>query len=1245
MTDLVWMYMNRLWQRFAPAFQPLLHGMRWMTAGILITGSLFSGNPAHATVPTVTTNAATAVSTSGATLNGTVNPQNRTTTVSFDYGLTTGYGTTVTLPTTLASGSGSTAVSTAISGLTCNTTYHFRASGDNSSGTTNGGDLSFTTSACVPAVPNAVTVAASSVGSTGATLNGTVVANGATTAVSFDYGLTVSYGTNVAATPASLTASYATNNVSTVLTGLTCGKTYHFRVNGVNSFGTDNGNDLTFTTSACVPTIIQFNSTGGTTATNGLHFYIEDSTKLQVKRLNNTGQVYSPTAVPTNSSLDNGVFLLANGLLYGPSHNVGGGFTPSGGAFDTVSLTAASPANPSTIGVQQTAVANVGIDSGPQVSIVWKYTTPLEFLTAEVTLTIPSGYPVTAANPVRYYHAVDTYLGGSDQGCGVKYTDTNGKAVVGTYPPTSGTTCLSSTSLPAGATIVESFRERSGTFSNYCAAGWSTFYSTGSPNCAVSQTAPMSNTITTTYQDTGVGIEYNFTAAGTYTFSYDFVIGTTVVPAYDHIEIQHDGSGALCPDNIKVLACTSSAVPCNVSDYVNTGTLTGTLFTTPATPAVTWSPSAAFSVGSSSSTADLTLTGVAPGGTYTLSASGMSATPLNGTKCYNTATATASCAFVVTNSSCSSPAANFNIVDSYYADKGYDSATDHRLYTKLAGWNESTSAAGDTVFKVDVVALKSDGTTETNYAGASASKNVTLEIFDDSSGTACNSSATNCSGCSKPVLATVNPVTFIVANSGYQNDVAVPLNNTNAYSRLIARVTDTNSSPTVYGCSTDAFSVRPQTIVVTATDSGGTAMVPSSSGAAGAVKVKAGAPFTMYADTGAVGYAGTPTINASLVTDFLGVATAPFAGSFGSANATTGQASGTAFTYGEVGYFVLAANAVYDAVFPVSSGDAINATTGVDCVSGSFSNTKTNGKYGCGIGSAGTSWGRFTPDHFDTLIVQSSGAPYLKPMACPTGVPSLTCPSNAVGANGMLYSGQDFTVQVMAKNSTGATTVNYAGGYAKAVTLSAVATNGGAAIPIAAPGGTLSGTSVGAASFSNGVNTVTPAIPIFTFTATPTVPTDVYIRAIDADSVSSLRAASAESGVKVASGRIKLPNVYGSELLTLPFAVTVQYYYGSGALTWVTSATDNITSFNSNLSTAGGNVVATVVTGLGSGLAVISPSISPVSAGVRTIILSSQGVSGNADLLINTPSYLSKSPGRATFGIFKSPLIYRRENY
>jgi uncharacterized repeat protein (TIGR02543 family) len=59
--------------------------------------------------------------------------------------LTTGYGTTVTATPSPVTGTSSTPVSKAISGLTSNTTYHFRVGGNNSAGTSYGTDVTFTT--------------------------------------------------------------------------------------------------------------------------------------------------------------------------------------------------------------------------------------------------------------------------------------------------------------------------------------------------------------------------------------------------------------------------------------------------------------------------------------------------------------------------------------------------------------------------------------------------------------------------------------------------------------------------------------------------------------------------------------------------------------------------------------------------------------------------------------------------------------------------------------------------------------------------------------------------------------------------------------------------------------------------------------------------------------------------------------------------------------------------------------------
>lgn len=89
--------------------------------------------------------AATAITTSGATLNGTVNALYADATVSFQYGLTTAYGTSAAAtPATVIVGSGNTAVSAAISGLTPGQTYHCRVVATNSAGTVYGNDVVFT---------------------------------------------------------------------------------------------------------------------------------------------------------------------------------------------------------------------------------------------------------------------------------------------------------------------------------------------------------------------------------------------------------------------------------------------------------------------------------------------------------------------------------------------------------------------------------------------------------------------------------------------------------------------------------------------------------------------------------------------------------------------------------------------------------------------------------------------------------------------------------------------------------------------------------------------------------------------------------------------------------------------------------------------------------------------------------------------------------------------------------------------
>jgi hypothetical protein len=102
------------------------------------------GGPGTA-IPTISTSAASGVTTSAAQLNGLINPNNAATTYNFEYGLTTSYGTSLGNQVTGAGGA-PIAVSGAVSGLAPATPYHFRLNAHNTAGTaTPTADRSFTT--------------------------------------------------------------------------------------------------------------------------------------------------------------------------------------------------------------------------------------------------------------------------------------------------------------------------------------------------------------------------------------------------------------------------------------------------------------------------------------------------------------------------------------------------------------------------------------------------------------------------------------------------------------------------------------------------------------------------------------------------------------------------------------------------------------------------------------------------------------------------------------------------------------------------------------------------------------------------------------------------------------------------------------------------------------------------------------------------------------------------------------------
>jgi hypothetical protein len=198
--------------------------------------------------PSVTTNAASSVTTSGATLNGNVTPNGLSTTAHFEYGTTTAYGS-VTADQSAGSGGTAVALSAPLSGLSPGTTYHYRLVASSVGGATQGADATFTTASLAP--PAVTTSAASGVTMSGATLNGSANPNGSSTTAHFEYGTTTAYGSVTADQSAGSGGTAVA--LSAPLSGLSPGTTYHYRLVATSVAGTSQSADRTFTTASLRP--------------------------------------------------------------------------------------------------------------------------------------------------------------------------------------------------------------------------------------------------------------------------------------------------------------------------------------------------------------------------------------------------------------------------------------------------------------------------------------------------------------------------------------------------------------------------------------------------------------------------------------------------------------------------------------------------------------------------------------------------------------------------------------------------------------------------------------------------------------------------------------------------------------------------------------------------------------------------------------------------------------------------------
>ncbi len=114
--------------------------------GIRLWDYPLSANQIATALSSVTTNDASNITPSSASLNGEINPQGNTSNFSFEYGTTTAYGKSIAGNPANSNSSAAVAVSANISGLESASTYHYRVKSVVGATTINGADKTFTTS-------------------------------------------------------------------------------------------------------------------------------------------------------------------------------------------------------------------------------------------------------------------------------------------------------------------------------------------------------------------------------------------------------------------------------------------------------------------------------------------------------------------------------------------------------------------------------------------------------------------------------------------------------------------------------------------------------------------------------------------------------------------------------------------------------------------------------------------------------------------------------------------------------------------------------------------------------------------------------------------------------------------------------------------------------------------------------------------------------------------------------------------
>lgn len=452
----------------------------------------------------------------------------------------------------------------------------------------------------------------------------------------------------------------------------------------------------------------------------------------------------------------------------------------------------------------------------------------------------------------------------------------------------------------------------------------------------------------------------------------------------------------------------------------------------------------------------------------------------------------------------------------------------------------STKTAG-AGFSLDIHALNASRTSRDD----SFSGDVQVELVaNKTSGVTLD--ANNC-----PTSGTVLTVATVTLSAG-RATLAVPAV-ADVWREVRVRLRYPAAGPyRVIACSTDNFAIKPARLVAVASHADwqhpGTTAILGNTSARGGVIHKAGRPFTLrltaHNATGALAsqYDGNPTPSVGCVLPGSGCVTGSL--STGAFTASGGTVTSSSASYSEVG--AISARFVDIGFAAVDADDTAASCTGYHVCADAIA------------------IGRFVPDHFDVAV----NTPRLR-AAC----------------GRFTYLGQPFdyaqvpVLTITAKNTAGATTVNYTGALFK---LSAAGitgqTHSAASGVVAAVAGSLPapvvtdlGGGVGQVSFSVGDAAAGGGLRFLRGNA-PTAPFDAELALsfslADSEGVTPLSnplsfgTATPGGGIAFAGGktvrfgRLRLANATGTELRALPVPLTAQYWNGRG---FVTNGDDDCT--------------------------------------------------------------------------------------